>query len=69
MHMNAATKSSEKTPTQMPLATLAAPSFGSVSNTASILIWNGKLPETSASAMLLISSSENGPEIVAWAAG
>ncbi len=63
--MNTATSTMEITPAQMPLATLEAPSFGSVSNTASTLIWNGKLPDTSASEMLLASSSEKLPLISA----
>ena len=61
--MKIATHSSEKMPTQMPLATLAAPSLGSVSNTALTLIWNGKLPLTNASAMDFASSSEKLPVI------
>ena len=63
--MKMATSTREIAPTQMPFATLEAPSFGSVSKTASTLIWKGKLPLTSASAMLLASSSEKRPEISA----
>ena len=63
--MNNATHSSESTPTHTPFETLAAPSLGSVSKTALTLIWNGKLPLTSASAMDFISSSEKRPDISA----
>ena len=55
----------DQIPTQIPLRTLSAPSFGSVSKTASTLIWKGKLPLTRASAMFLHSSSEKSPEIEA----
>ena len=63
--MKAVSSTIARIPAKMPLFTLSAPSDGAVSKTALTLIWKGKLPLVSASAMFCASSLEKRPEISA----